>query len=151
MPRCVDDVDLVVAPFSVQWCREDRGLAFVLDLVIIRNCVLFFNGAAAETLMILPLLIGASCVVTSIIGTFFVKLGANNSIMGALYKGFIAAAVLSAIALWPVTAWIVGKTALGLRSDYLAIATLGIAEIIIAVLKNEECWIRSDGEALRSS
>jgi branched-chain amino acid transport system permease protein len=48
---------------------------------------------------------------------------------------------------WPVggllaagAAWIVGKTALGLRSDYLAIATLGIAEIIIAVLKNED-WL----------
>jgi branched-chain amino acid transport system permease protein len=37
-------------------------------------------------------------------------------------------------------AWIVGKTALGLRSDYLAIATLGIAEIILAVLKNED-WL----------
>lgn len=48
---------------------------------------------------------------------------------------------------WPVggllaagVAWIIGKTALGLRSDYLAIATLGIAEIIIAVMKNEE-WL----------
>lgn len=48
---------------------------------------------------------------------------------------------------WPVgglfaaaAAWIIGKTALGLRSDYLAIATLGIAEIIIAVLKNED-WL----------
>jgi K(+)-stimulated pyrophosphate-energized sodium pump len=60
---------------------------------------IFFDGAAAETLMLLPMLIGASCVVTSIIGTFFVKLGANNSIMGALYKGFVATAVLSAVAL----------------------------------------------------
>ncbi|MBR9820482.1 MAG: branched-chain amino acid ABC transporter permease [Rhodobacteraceae bacterium] len=48
---------------------------------------------------------------------------------------------------WPVgallaagAAWVVGKTALGLRSDYLAIATLGIAEIIVAVLKNEQ-WL----------
>ena len=48
---------------------------------------------------------------------------------------------------WPVggliaagAAWIIGKTALGLRSDYLAIATLGIAEIIIAILKNED-WL----------
>jgi K(+)-stimulated pyrophosphate-energized sodium pump len=60
---------------------------------------IFFDGAAAQTLMLLPLVIGASCVVTSIIGTFFVKLGASNSIMGALYKGFVATAVLSAIAL----------------------------------------------------
>ena len=48
---------------------------------------------------------------------------------------------------WPVggllaagAAWVIGKTALGLRSDYLAIATLGIAEIVIAVLKNED-WL----------
>ncbi len=60
---------------------------------------IFFDGAAAQNLMLLPLMIGASCVVTSIIGTFFVKLGSNNSIMGALYKGFIATAVLSAVAL----------------------------------------------------
>jgi branched-chain amino acid transport system permease protein len=54
---------------------------------------------------------------------------------------------LPVILSWPVggllaagAAWIIGKTALGLRSDYLAIATLGIAEIIIAVMKNED-WL----------
>jgi K(+)-stimulated pyrophosphate-energized sodium pump len=61
---------------------------------------IFFTGDQATTkMMLLPLVIGASCVVTSIIGTFFVKLGANNSIMGALYKGFIATSMLSAVAL----------------------------------------------------
>lgn len=63
---------------------------------------IFFTGAAALELMLLPLVIGGACVVTSIIGTFFVKLGANNSIMGALYKGFIATAVLSAVALFGI-------------------------------------------------
>ena len=53
--------------------------------------------------MIYPLAICAVCVVTSIIGTYFVKLGANNSIMGALYKGFIATGVLSLVALYPLT------------------------------------------------
>ena len=51
-------------------------------------------------MMLYPLAIGAACVVTSIIGTFFVKLGSNNSIMGALYKGFIATGLLSLVALW---------------------------------------------------
>ncbi len=60
---------------------------------------IFFTGQDAETLMLFPLVIGGACVVTSIVGTFFVKLGANNSIMGALYKGFVATAVLSAVAL----------------------------------------------------
>ena len=49
-----------------------------------------------------------ACIIATIIGTYFVRLGSSNSIMGALYKGFIASAVLSAIALWPITAWIVG-------------------------------------------
>ncbi|KKB07763.1 sodium-translocating pyrophosphatase [Devosia chinhatensis] len=52
--------------------------------------------------MVLPLAIGGACVVTSIIGTFFVKLGADNNIMGALYKGVIASGVLSLVALLPV-------------------------------------------------
>ncbi|EFL90523.1 sodium-translocating pyrophosphatase [Ahrensia sp. R2A130] len=60
---------------------------------------IFFTGAEASLLMLLPLVIGGVCVLTSIVGTFAVKLGSNNSIMGALYKGFIACAVLSAIAL----------------------------------------------------
>lgn len=61
--------------------------------------------------------------------------------------GYFGGLGLPVIFAWPVggllaagVAWIIGKTALGLRSDYLAIATLGIAEIIIAVLKNEE-WL----------
>ena len=49
--------------------------------------------------MIYPLAICGACIVTSIIGTFFVKLGANNSIMGALYKGLIATGVLSIVGL----------------------------------------------------
>jgi K(+)-stimulated pyrophosphate-energized sodium pump len=72
---------------------ETYAVTIVATMVL---ASIFFTGEAATTLMLFPLLIGASCVVTSIIGTFFVKLGANNSIMGALYKGFIATAVLSA-------------------------------------------------------
>ena len=51
--------------------------------------------------MVLPLAIGGACVITSIIGTYFVKLGADNNIMGALYKGIIATGVLSLIVLLP--------------------------------------------------
>jgi branched-chain amino acid transport system permease protein len=61
--------------------------------------------------------------------------------------GYLGGLGLPIVLAWPVgglvaagAAWVVGKTALGLRSDYLAIATLGIAEIIIAVLKNED-WL----------
>jgi len=62
-------------------------------------------------------------------------------------EGYLGGLGLPIVVGWPIgallaagAAWIVGKTALGLRSDYLAIATLGIAEIIIAVLKNED-WL----------
>ena len=55
--------------------------------------------AGARATMLYPLAICAACIVTSIIGTFFVKLGANNSIMGALYKGLIATGVLSIVGL----------------------------------------------------
>jgi len=61
--------------------------------------------------------------------------------------GFLGGLNLPVILAWPVggvlaagAAWGIGKTALGLRSDYLAIATLGISEIVIAVLKNED-WL----------
>ncbi|WP_240231190.1 sodium-translocating pyrophosphatase [Devosia lacusdianchii] len=58
--------------------------------------------------MVLPLAIGGACVVTSIIGTYFVKLGASNNIMGALYKGIIATGVLSLIVLLPVLWFVFG-------------------------------------------
>jgi K(+)-stimulated pyrophosphate-energized sodium pump len=58
--------------------------------------------------LLYPLMIGGICVITSIIGTFFVRLGSSQSIMGALYKGFIATGVLSLIALWPITSMLIG-------------------------------------------
>jgi K(+)-stimulated pyrophosphate-energized sodium pump len=58
--------------------------------------------------MVLPLAIGGACVVTSIIGTYFVKLGASNNIMGALYKGIIATGVLSLVVLLPVLWFVFG-------------------------------------------
>ena len=59
-------------------------------------------------LMIYPLAIGGSCILTSIIGTWFVRLGKSKNIMGALYKGFIVTAITSLLILYPVTSSIVG-------------------------------------------
>jgi K(+)-stimulated pyrophosphate-energized sodium pump len=61
-----------------------------------------------DAMLLYPLAIGAACVVTSIIGTFFVRLGSSQNIMGALYKGFIATGVLSLIVLYPITAMMIG-------------------------------------------
>tara|TARA_B100000963_G_scaffold361067_1_gene394687 strand:+ start:625 stop:2730 length:2106 start_codon:yes stop_codon:yes gene_type:complete len=59
-------------------------------------------------LMIYPLAIGGACILTSIIGTWFVKLGKSKNIMGALYKGFIVTAITSLIIMYPVTNSVVG-------------------------------------------
>ena len=64
-------------------------------------------------LMIFPLAIGGACILTSIIGTWFVKLGKSKNIMGALYKGFIVTAITSLIILYPVT-----DSLIGLKNTY---------------------------------
>ncbi len=64
-------------------------------------------------LMIYPLAIGGACILTSIIGTWFVKLGKSKNIMGALYKGFIVTSITSLLILYPITDSIVG-----LKSTY---------------------------------
>ena len=65
----------------------------------------FFTGEAREAMMTLPLLVGAVCIVGSVIATFFVRLGASESIMGALYKGFFASAIISAILIIGAVEW----------------------------------------------
>src|SRR5512147_630097 len=70
--------------------------------------IYFAGGDRVMPMMLYPLAIGALCVITSIIGTYFVRLGKSQSIMGALYKGVLATGVLSLILLWPLTSWLVG-------------------------------------------
>ena len=65
----------------------------------------FFTGTEREMMMTLPLLIGAVCIIGSVIATFFVKLGSSNSIMGALYKGFFASAIISAVLIVAIINW----------------------------------------------
>ncbi len=67
---------------------------------------IFFTGNI--NMLIYPLSIGGICILTSIIGTYFVKLGKSQNIMGALYKGFIVTAALSLLALYPVTDLVIG-------------------------------------------
>ena len=70
---------------------------------------IFFSGTdALVPMMLYPLAIAGACVVTSIVGTFFVKLGPSQSIMGALYRGFIVTGVLSLAAVLLVTAGLLG-------------------------------------------
>jgi K(+)-stimulated pyrophosphate-energized sodium pump len=67
---------------------------------------IFFVKSAA--MMVYPLAIGGLCIITSIIGTYFVRLGQSKNIMGALYKGFIATSILSLIAMYKLTDYVIG-------------------------------------------
>jgi len=69
---------------------------------------IFFAAADQSTLMLYPLIIGGVCLLASVAGTFMVKLGASNNIMMALYKGFLGAAAISAVALLPITLFFLG-------------------------------------------
>jgi len=82
---------------------ETYAVTIVATMVL--SSIFFINNF---DMMVYPLAIGASCIITSIIGTFFVKLGPSKNIMGALYKGFIVTAVLSIAILYPVTDKVIG-------------------------------------------
>jgi K(+)-stimulated pyrophosphate-energized sodium pump len=87
-------------------------------------------GASATnllSLMSLPLGIGGACILTSIIGTYFVRLGRTQSIMGALYKGFLTTAILSVPLLYFVTQYALGdmKAVIGGATDPVTGATAG--------------------------
>jgi K(+)-stimulated pyrophosphate-energized sodium pump len=82
---------------------ETYAVTIVATMVL---ASIFFTGNSS--MMVYPLAIGGICILTSIIGTFFVRLGKSKNVMGALYKGFVATAVLSLVAMYPVTDNIIG-------------------------------------------
>jgi len=101
---------------------------------------IFFTGNSS--MMVYPLAIGGICILTSIIGTFFVRLGKSKNIMGALYKGFVATAILSLVAMYPLTDHVIGlekifqvgtKSFQGLDLFYCAVIGLIITGLIIWV------------------
>ena len=73
--------------------------------------------------MLMPLAIGGACILASIVGTFFVRLGSSGSIMGALYKGFVATAVISAVIIWFIADALLGENAM----PYFWCAIVGLA------------------------
>src|SRR6266567_8189545 len=85
---------------------ETYAVTTVATMVL--AAIFFANAPNLTAMMSYPLAIGAVCIVTSIIGTFFVKLGPSQSIMGALYKGFVASAALSLVGVGLVTYLLVG-------------------------------------------
>jgi len=82
---------------------ETYAVTVVATMVL---AMIFFPGSSS--MLIYPMAICGSCLIASIIGTFFVRLGKSESIMGALYKGFIASSILSLVFMYPVTQKVIG-------------------------------------------
>jgi K(+)-stimulated pyrophosphate-energized sodium pump len=101
---------------------------------------IFFGGNSAllGTAMVYPLAVCAACIVTSIVGTYFVKLGPSGSIMGALYKGLIAAGLLSIVGLAVATQFLIGwgemGDAGGVKVTGLNLFICGIVGLIVTGL-----------------
>ena len=109
-------------------------------VTMVATMVLAAIAFPAETLhlgMLFPLTIGAVCVVTSIVGTYFVKLPANNSIMGAMYRGFVVTGVLSLIVLLPLTYLVFGSgtiTAAGASFSAFSLFLCGVVGLAVTGL-----------------
>ncbi|AQA00569.1 sodium-translocating pyrophosphatase [Sphingopyxis sp. QXT-31] len=80
------------------------GATMVLIALLLKG-----TGDALIPLMSLPLLMGGVCIITSIIGTYFVRLGGGKNVMGAMYKGFLVTAILSIPAIWFSTQYALGS------------------------------------------
>jgi len=103
------------------------------------SIALTVTGGAPDMLlklMSLPLLIGGVCIITSVIGTFMVRLG-KGSIMGALYKGFWTSAVLGAILAYPVTQYVLGD----MNAVVATIPGVGDAQIQLTGMKLFYCML----------
>jgi K(+)-stimulated pyrophosphate-energized sodium pump len=116
---------------------ETYAVTIVATMVL--SSIFFHNDL---NMMIYPLTIGGACILTSIFGTFFVKLGKSKNIMNALYKGFIVTAVSSILILYPITNYVIGleniynineKTFTGLNLYTCGIIGLVITGLIIWV------------------
>ena len=112
---------------------ETYAVTIVATMVL--SSIFFQNDMG---MMIYPLSIGGACLLTSIIGTFFVKLGKSKNIMGALYKGFLVSAILSLIALYPVTDYVIGLTKVyslkGLQFTGMSLYLCGVIGLVITGL-----------------
>lgn len=82
--------------------------AVTIVATMLLSSIFFVTESSASLMMIYTLAIGALCIVTSIIGTFCVRLGSSNNIMAALYKGFFSTAVLSAAGIYFLTDHLLG-------------------------------------------
>jgi K(+)-stimulated pyrophosphate-energized sodium pump len=118
---------------------ETYAVTTVATMVL---AAIFFRGTdAVGPMMLLPLVICGVCIVTSIIGAFFVRLGKSKNIMGALYQGLIVTGVLSIGAVWWVTSALVpaavtdtaGRSFDGMTLFYCGLVGLAVTAAIVVI------------------
>ena len=112
------------------------GATMVLTALLLKGV-----GDALMPLMALPLLIGGVCIVTSIIGTYFVRLGGKANIMGAMYKGFLVTAVLSVPAIWWAISYALGSMEAPIGDTGFNGRTLFYCSLVGLVITGLIIWI----------
>ncbi len=135
-------------PITDAWSAGALGIfvAFIIAVVTVMAAMYTYRtmpksnarGLAVFVIVILGILLARS---------FYGPAATAIEKIDPAASGYLGGLGLPIILAWPVggllaglAAWVIGKVALGLRSDYLAIATLGIAEIIVAIIKHED-WL----------
>jgi len=144
----VSTILISMAPVPAAWAAGGPRILFglLIGAGVIAALVVAYGRlpkGRPRTLLLLAIGIVGFAIYRSVISPAIQAVEAVNPAL----EGYLGGLGLPVLIAWPVggllaagAAWVIGKTALGLRSDYLAIATLGISEIVIAVLKNED-WL----------
>lgn len=135
-------------PVKEAWSAGGGGIGISLLIMLVMSAIIYFmlkampKGKIRGLLVFIVLILGLY-----VARQFFYPAVSNIESVDSAVSGFLGGMGLPIVFSWVVggllaaaVAWAIGKVALGLRSDYLAIATLGISEIVIAVIKNED-WL----------
>ncbi|MBE5073532.1 sodium-translocating pyrophosphatase [Erythrobacteraceae bacterium E2-1 Yellow Sea] len=112
------------------------GATMVLTALLLKSV-----GDLLPNLMALPLLIGGVCIVTSIIGTYFVRLGGGTNVMGAMYKGFLVSAILAIPAIWFSTDVALGDMATAIPGTEITGRALFYCSLLGLVITGLIIWI----------
>ena len=116
-----------------------------IGATMVLTALLLKGATNLMTLMTLPLLIGGVCIVTSIIGTYFVRLGAKGpgakNIMGAMYKGFLVTAILSVPAIWWAINYAIGDMNTQIGDQSYTGMTLFYCSLLGLVITGLIIWI----------
>jgi K(+)-stimulated pyrophosphate-energized sodium pump len=116
---------------------ETYGVTIVATMLL---AAIMAPEVLKETLMMYPLVIGGVCIIGTILGAMFVRLGRRNNIMNALYKGLLASSLLSAVLIVGVTEWLIGinqsfemgnRTMSGLSLLYCTLTGLGVTGLLV--------------------